>query len=238
MVGVVDVVTHFELSDPSLIANPIVCVLKAALGSALPPKFEVIIDYKGMRRPPKTGAGGVGSLWTQYEWQLQTYGELRRKQSDALDVVAGVLLYLNELHPTRSDLEYLKKEVDTSATDVPPPYGSPAESILKEWKVRDKELPQLPFDYRLARALRVVPITSTSTGKALNAFDGVVKDIETCRGREVHGAPVLQSWVRNSSEEDTCVVCDSRTFCPDYQSKYAKKHGETEPRLPGIKSTP
>ncbi|MFB3852590.1 MAG: PD-(D/E)XK nuclease family protein [Vicinamibacterales bacterium] len=235
MVGVVDVVTHVELSDPVLAKNPIVAALKSGLGSSLPPKFEVIIDYKGMRRPPKPTTGGVGSLWTQYEWQLQTYGELRRTQPDALNVVAGVLLYVNELHPTRSDLELLKQEIASGSTDVAPPAGSTAETLLNKWKVRDKNLPQLPFDYRLARALRIVPISATSIANALQAFDGVVKDIETCRGREVHGTPVLQAWTKNSAQEDTCVVCDSRTFCPDYQKKYAKKHGETEPRLPGVK---
>jgi len=141
---------------------------------------------------------------------------------------------VNELHPTRSDLELLKQEIASGATDVVPPAGSTAEILLNKWKVRDKNLPQLPFDYRLARALRIVPISAASIANALQAFDGVVKDIETCRGREVRGMSVLQAWTKNSAQEDTCVVCDSRTFCPDYQKKYAKKHGETEPRLPGV----
>jgi hypothetical protein len=105
MVGIVDVVTHVQLSDPSFSANPIVGNLRAGLSSALPSEFEVIIDYKGMRRPPVPKPGAKGSLWTQYEWQIQTYGELRRKQPDSLGVAAGVLLYVNELHPSRSDLE-------------------------------------------------------------------------------------------------------------------------------------
>src|SRR5262249_11033042 len=157
---------------------------KSGLGPSLPSRFEVIIDYKGMRRPRMPKPGVPSSLWTQYEWQLQTYGELRRSQPDALDVVAGVLLYVNELHPTRSDLQHLKYEIANGITDVPPTVGSPAEAALKKWKVRDKLLPNLPFDYRLARSLRVVPITATSIARSLRAFDGVVKDIETCRGRE------------------------------------------------------
>jgi hypothetical protein len=236
MVGVVDVVTHVQLADPALATNPIVGALKTSLGPAVLPKFEVIIDYKGMRRPPIPDPGTQDSLWTQYEWQLQTYGELRRTQPDALNVVAGVLLYVNELHPTRSDLEQLKDEIANGMTDLPPPPGSLPDIALKEWKTRDKQLPQLPFDYRLARALRIVPITATSIAQALESFDNVVKNIETCRGQEVHGVPVLQAWTKNSNEESSCVVCDSRTFCPDYQAKYAKKHGETEPRLPAVKS--
>lgn len=235
MVGVVDVVTHVALADPKFAANPIVNALKDALGYGLPPKFEVIIDYKGMRRPPLPKPGAKPGLWSQYEWQLQTYGELRRVQPDALNVVAGVLLYVNELHPTRTDLEHLKEEIAGDMTDRPPPLGSPDEAALKRWKTRDKELPDLSFEYRLARALRVSPITTASISEALIAFDNVVRDIETCRGREYYGSPVLQAWTRNSSEEQTCVVCDSRTYCPDYRAKYASKHGETEPRLPAVK---
>jgi PD-(D/E)XK nuclease superfamily protein len=238
MVGVVDVVTHVQVADPALATNPIVGALLKALGPGLPTKFEVIVDYKGMRRPPVPKPGVKGGLWTQYEWQLQTYGELRRTQPDALNVVAGVLLYVNELYPTRSDLEYLKDEIANGTTDVPPQPGSPAEVALKNWKTRDKQLPLLPFDYRLVRALRVVPITQQSVAQALQAFDDVVKEIETCRGQEIHGVPVLQAWTKNSSEESTCVVCDSRTFCPEYQAIYAKKHSETEPRLPAVKAAP
>jgi hypothetical protein len=236
MVGVVDVVTHVQLADPSHAQNPIVGALKAGLGSGLPPKFEVIIDYKGMRRPPVPPPGVKNSLWTQYEWQLQTYGELRRTQPDALTVVAGVLLYVNELHPTRGDLERLKGEIANGTTDAPPKPGSPADAALKRWKTRDKQVPQLPFEYRLERALRVVPITQASINNALQSFDAVVTDIETCRGREVHGSPVLQAWTKNSSEEQTCVVCDARTFCPDYRAKYAVRHNETQPRLPAVKT--
>jgi hypothetical protein len=142
------------------------------------------------------------------------------------------------LHPTRSDLKQLKDEINNGTTDVPPVPGSPDDIALKNWKTRDKHLPKLSFDYRLARALRVVPITPASIATALQAFDAVVKDIETCRGKEVHGSAVIQAWTKNSSQESTCVVCDSRTFCPDYQAKYAKKHGETEPRLPAVKTGP
>lgn len=238
MVGVVDVVTHVQLADPALAKNPIVGALKGALGQELPPKFEVIVDYKGMRRPPVPALGGKSPLWQQYEWQLQTYGELRRVQPDALVVKAGVLVYVNELYPTRNDLEQLQDEIASQTTDVAPVEGSADASALKAWRKRDKYLPQLSFEFRLARALRIVSITPQSIAAALQAFDDVVKKIETCRGREVHGAPVLQAWDKNSSEEQTCVVCDSRTFCPDYQAKYAKRHNETEPRLPAFKAGP
>ncbi len=234
MAGVVDVVTHLQLGNPQFAGNPIVRAINATLGAGLPSVFEVIIDYKGMRRPPLPKAGAANSAWTQYQWQLQTYASLRRKQAGALTVVAGVLLYLNELFPTRSDLQLLQNEITNGETDVPPPLGSTDAVALAQWKKSSRSLPTLSFDYRLARALRIVPINGQSIAAALQAFDGVVQHIETCRGQEFHGLPVLQAWTRNSADEHNCVVCDSRTYCPDYQIKYAAKHNEQQPKLPGV----
>ncbi|MBM4366147.1 MAG: PD-(D/E)XK nuclease family protein [Deltaproteobacteria bacterium] len=234
MVGVVDVVTHVQLATPGLAGNPIVKGVRAALGGNVPPEFELIIDYKGMRRPPVAKATAKHSLWTQYEWQLQTYGGLRQKQADALQVVAGVLLYVNELHPTRSDLKLLKDEIVTGTTDVAPVPGSPDDIAIRAWR-SSQPLPQLTLGYRLARALRIVPISAASVQQAELAFDAVVKDIETCRGREEYGTSLLNAWDRNPSEESTCVVCDSRTYCPDYQTNYAAQQGELTPRLPAKK---
>jgi hypothetical protein len=233
IIGIIDVVTHVEINDRAFASNPIVKALLADLSKATPDQFEVIIDYKGMRRPPAKATGAGASLWTQYAWQLMTYAELRRKQPDALPVAAGVILYVNELHPTRSDLVELKKESKAGTTDVPPQTGSVEEDLLAKWKSGDP-LPKLPLEYRLARALRVIPVDDASISNALMSFDDVVKEIETCRGQEVHGSPVLTAWTRNSSDENTCIVCDSRTYCPEYQVKYAVKHGETKPRLPGV----
>lgn len=239
MIGVVDVVTHIELNDPDHQNNLIVKLVKAELartGATVPNKFEIIIDYKGMRRPGNF-AMGAGSLWEQYEWQIQTYAELRRKQADSLPVAAGVLLYVNELAPTASDLANLKREIKSGMTDVSPAQGSEAAALLNTWSSGKPE-PELPFEFRLKRAVRVIPVTKASIGNALTQFDQVVKRIETCRGKEFNGTSVLNAWERNAEEEQTCVVCDSRTFCPDYQREYAAKHGDKLPRAPAVKIKP
>jgi hypothetical protein len=124
-----------------------------------------IVDYKGMRRPPNF-AMVKGSLWEQYAWQIQTYAELRRKQVGALPVAAGALIYLNELMPTQSDLESLKSEIKSGLTDVPPKRGSEAEQLLKSW-APGRKLPILPLEYRLERALRVIPVTPKSIAETL-----------------------------------------------------------------------
>jgi hypothetical protein len=147
-----------------------------------------------------------------------------------LPVVAGVVIFVNELLPTRSDLELLRSEVRSGATDVLPVPGSEVERLLRAWRDRD-EPPVFPLEFRLDRALRVVEVTPPSIGTALEAFDGVVARIEICRGKELQQGRVLSTWETNSSDESTCTACDSRTYCPDYRK-------ERMPRLPGLRIRP
>jgi len=230
--GVVDVISSVELAKPEHANNLIVKIIKGKLGAAkFPATFEIIIDYKGMRRPNHFGMGKK-SLWEQYEWQVQTYAELRRKQQGAKPVVAGVLLYINELAPTNQDIDILRDDMRQGITDVMPEEGTEFAKSVSSGKVN---LKTVPLDFRLRRALHVVPVSDKSIAQALNEFDKVVKDIETCRGRETHGQPILSCWDRNPHDVQTCEVCDSRTYCPDFQKHHASRLGGKEPRLPGHK---
>lgn len=233
MAGIVDVLTQVQLGDPNLSGNALIQMILPHLPGNSLPEFEVIVDYKGMRRPPSKGGGGT-ALWTQYAWQVLTYADLRRHQAGAKPVVAGVLVYINELMPTRSDLQHLKKEIVAGTTDVLPLAGSPDDKAIRSWNTKGP-LVSLSWDYRLSRAIRVVPVGDTATQAAVQGFDDVVQDIETCLGAETHGGTVLKSWKRNPADESSCVVCDSRTYCPDYQQLYAAAHGEKLPKLPGQK---
>ena len=237
MVGVVDVVTHVELEEPKFASNPIVQIVLSGLPTHPGDRFEVIIDYKGMRRPPLDRGSNKPGLWTQYEWQLLTYSELRRRQADALPVAAGVLLYVNELYPTKGDIETLRREIKGGVTDVVPDQDSDLERDILKWSLRSgTPPPHLPLSFRLARALRVIPVSDVAIQKAVAEFDKVVERIETCRGREFAGFAVRDAWDRNPAEEGTCVVCDARTYCPDFIREYGRKTKELSPRLPGVKA--
>ena len=229
MVGVIDVVTHVELSDPAFQNNRLVEAILAQLPEDPPEHFEVIIDYKGMRRPPKELSKAGPSYWDIYGWQVQTYAHLRSMHEDSLPVVAGVIVYLNELLPVRGDLARLRSEIRSKETDVAPEPGSKAEKLLKAWREKDEDVPKFPLDYRLRRALRVVPISPHSISQGLEAFDDVVAAIEVCRGRELQEGSVLDSWVKNASDESTCTACDSKTYCPDCEQ-------EKTPKLPGVRA--
>jgi len=258
MVGVIDVVTDIELAKPEVAGNPVVALVQGALGS-VPDRFEVIIDYKGSRRPalpPTTAAPKQPSLWDQYEWQVLTYADLRGRQPDAHPVMAGLLIYVNELLPLATDLVDLRDEGAAGQTDIAVGEGEiktwlktcrdqrkAAGMIVDAATVKDEKaaleaskvlLPSpVPWDLRLRRALRIVPVMDANTGNsripdALKSFDEVVEWIETCRGQEFHGQPIMQAWDRNNSHQSTCAACDARTWCPDFSK-------ETAPRLPGVK---
>ena len=51
MVGVVDVITEVSLNDRRFSGNILVAMIAASLNATPSEKFEVIVDYKGMRRP-------------------------------------------------------------------------------------------------------------------------------------------------------------------------------------------
>jgi len=180
-----------------------------------------------MRRPQAVDGGSGPSLWDIYGWQVQTYAQLRSVQEDSLPVVAGVVLYLNELYPTATDLSLLRREITNKATDIIPQPGKKEESLLRRWREKDKP-PALPIEFRLARALRVVEITPSSIEKALSEFDQVVARIEICRGKELRSGRVLSTWDKNASDDGTCAACDARTFCPEYKE-------ETIPQLPAVR---
>ena len=203
--GVIDVITNLSLTEV-----PHTNVIRQAIQKECPDlteDFEVIIDYKGTKRPTTDHP-----YWEQGEWQVKTYAWLRTKQRGSLPVVAGVLLYINELVPSNRELVELKKAMRNQQTDVVPKPGSQDASLLNMWK-QGNITPDFSLDYRLARAIRVIPINPASSEEAAERFDKVVMDIERCVNEEIIAGNILEQWCP-SGDEDTCVACDFRFVCP------------------------
>src|SRR5262245_15818724 len=184
LVGVIDVVSHVDLNNGSS-ENPIVSAVRTAVPN-LPAKFEIIVDYKGMRRPSTKRKNGRLDLKT-YEWQLQNYANLRERQREGLKVVAGVLLFLNELHPTASDVREWIAETRDDITDI---------ACKNEWR----QLADVPDAVKLRRAIHVTEVTPASQQNALSKFDAVVQKIEACRGAEIAHQSLFAAWTGNPED--------------------------------------
>ncbi|MDE2715745.1 MAG: PD-(D/E)XK nuclease family protein [Chloroflexota bacterium] len=204
--GVIDVLTHVTLSqapDNNLFRQHVQAACENLQGT-----FEVIVDYKGFGRPTTSDPS-----WEQGEWQLKTYSWLRKRQPDALPVAAGILIYINELTPGEKEMKDLKRGIRDGTADVMPKKGSRDEQIIRMWQ-SGTNTDQLSLEFRLRRAIRVIPISDQSLDDALEAFDDVVRRIEEDVVKEANGQNILQSWSPDCSDNDTCVACDFRNFCP------------------------
>ncbi len=204
--GIIDVLTGMNLSQAAG-DNPISRRVQEVCPH-LEGDFEVIVDYKGSRRP-KTDE----QYWEEGDWQIQTYAWLRQKQTESLPVAAGILIYINELLPGDEDMRQLRRAQADGKTDVLPTPGSSDEQLVRMWRP-GTDTSQLSLEFRLARAIRVVPISDESITNGLREFDNVVLSIETDIVNETNGVLLQTAWQPTCGDEDTCNACDARWFCP------------------------
>ena len=210
--GRIDLVTSFKLDDFPATINPIVDAIRSMVPVAAAQKpFEVLVDYKGTRRPSVSS-----EEWRLYERQLQTYAWLRERQPDSLPVAAGVVIFVNELLPTQSDLTKVGADITHGDTDVLPVPNSSDQQIVLGTRQGNSPF-GLSWPFRLDRALRVVPVDAANQNDALNRFDQIVEQIESSVRQELSSGSIQQSWTARPVNE-TCVACDFQTVCP--QSPY------------------
>jgi hypothetical protein len=218
--GIIDVISSVNLQNaPS--GNLVLHYLhnnaqtQDIIGSLTTPEYEIIIDYKGMRRPPSNDPGN--RTWQHHEWQVLTYAWLRSRQPGARRIVAGLLFYFNELVPLRDDIASLKKEIGKNQTDVVP-SGLDIPSI-RNWR-SGAQLPNLSTTFREQRSIRIIPVNDISILNSLDNFDHVVSNIEESVLREISGNPIRNCWT-STPVERTCDACDFKTFCLNPSREYA-----------------
>lgn len=206
LTGVVDVISHMAANaDP---ANPLVQIVQRVASRTQPP-FDIIVDYKAERRPATNDSRGQ-----QQEWQVQTYAWLCTQVPQATPVGAGLLLYLSELVPSRTDLEALKREIAAGNTDIIPANCSPDYYALHRWQpTAGGPLPQLTEAFRIMRAIRVIDVSPPQVSLALGMIDDVVRQIEQSAMNENNTGDIPNNWRACGSDPD-CAACDFRHFCP------------------------
>ena len=179
--------------------------------------YEIIIDYKGMKRPPfKMIDSKAEDKWENHKQQILTYSWLRSKQEDAKPIVAGIIFYLNELVPSKEDLVLIKDEIKNDLTDVGQKYQSDVD-LINKWEEEDKA-PELSDDFKRDRSIRIINVDEKEQINALDKFDRVVADIENSLIKEIKGCKIQDAW-KADSDERTCSACDFRTFCKNNSVK-------------------
>lgn len=182
-------------------------------------EFEIIIDYKGMKRPPKNYEKSNNKSWLQHEWQLQTYSWLRSKQEGSKPIIAGVIFYLNELVPSKEDLFAIQQDIHNNITDIPRNKNEYKSDIklIENWD-EDLKMPVLSEKFKIDRSFRIIHINETEREKALKEFDNVVENIEKSLIKEIKGCNIQYAWKANADER-TCNACDFKTFCKKEKEK-------------------
>ncbi|MFA4956709.1 MAG: PD-(D/E)XK nuclease family protein [Candidatus Methanoperedens sp.] len=209
--GVIDVISSINLiSAPSgnLILHYIHqnSQLREVINNLTSPEYEVIIDYKGMRRPSQ-----LDNNWKYHEWQILTYAGLRSQQPHSKPIVAGILFYLNELVPSGVDLRKLKTEIANNETDVIP-SGLDLQKI-NNWQPRTPGRPLLSLPFKESRSIRIIPTFQSNVLQSFQNFDTVVDEIENSVLSETVGQSITSCW-RAIPNMGTCTACDFKTFCP------------------------
>jgi len=173
-------------------------------------EYEIIIDYKGMKRP------GIDSPnWKHHQWQILTYSWLRSKQEGSKKVVAGIIFYLNELVPSKKDLESIKKDIINDNVDIP--ISSKDNNLILNWD-EDEKTPKLSDDFKMDRSIRIITIDEEKIDSSLKEFDSVVSNIEKSLIKEINGCKIKDAW-NADAEERTCLACDFKTFCKNKHPK-------------------
>jgi PD-(D/E)XK nuclease superfamily protein len=212
LAGIADVISSIGFQSNE--TNPIVQLIQTSLPNIPAGEYDLIVDYKAGRRP-----SADSSFADQYEWQIQTYAWLRRQVPQTRPVGAGILVYVNELRPSKTDLMELKRELHNGSTDVVPTNGTADYYAIHSWQPDEPgqpghNLPTLSPEFRLRRAIKVVDVSPEIVQQALGRIDSVVAHIESSAFRENNSGDIPNNWHACGEPQD-CDTCDFFHFCPN-----------------------
>lgn len=227
LTGIVDVISNVLLAAQA--SNPLVQMLNAQI-TELTGNFDVIVDYKAARRPPMISLPGIKPYWQHEAWQVQTYAWLRRQQPNTNPVRAGILIYVNELSPSSTDLKELKKEIAQGQTDVLPASGSADYYALNTWQ--EGQSPRFTPEFLLQRAIRIVSVDDQAVDQAVIEIDNVISQIESCALHENATGTIPENWNADGGSRD-CDACDFRRFCPGSAQIRGTGQNPAPPKAPG-----
>ena len=242
--------SYFDNSNKNINKNKILDYLsnndefKKLLENGLD-EYEIIIDYKGMRRPSAPSKEAFSQIqskmisgdlddseeysnfkaWIQHEWQILTYAWLRKNQENSQKPVVGIIFYLNELVPSTDDLVAIREDLNNNQTDISKDDISKEDwNKLINWDEK-LDLPihrDLSDKFKMDRSMRIINLDEDLMENSLNEFDNVVNSIESSMIKEMNGLSIKEAW-KADAEERTCSACDFRTFCNKKRSEESER---------------
>lgn len=229
--GVVDVLTSMKINKTleqtnlDNYNNKIIEILKKdeqfkkRILDAKEEDYEIIIDYKGMKRPPiEVENPKIENKWESHKQQILTYSWLRSQQEDSKPIFAGIIFYLNELVPSKEDLMLIKEEMKSGLIDDETLIKYENDfNLIDRWQEDDKA-PELSDEFKLERSIRIINIDENEINQSLEKFDEVVFCIEESLIKEIKGCKIQDAW-KGGADERTCIACDFKTFCKNNSVK-------------------
>ncbi|MCL2116128.1 MAG: PD-(D/E)XK nuclease family protein [Methanobrevibacter sp.] len=168
-------------------------------------EYEIIIDYKGMKRPTFESA-----TWNHHSWQILTYAWLRSMQEESKPIAAGIIFYLNELVPSIEDIISIQKDVLNNGSDLEVEKND--YDKIENWNPYEEDFLFLSDKFKMDRSIRIVNIENNSISHALTEFDDVVSIIEDSVIKEANGFSIKKAW-KADADKRTCDACDFKSFC-------------------------
>jgi hypothetical protein len=99
----------------------------------------------------------------------------------------------NELAPVQEDMVQMRSAISSGNADVVPVGGSYDAYHLSAWRPSNA-IPTFSLPFRLARAIRVIPVNAQSQTAAATQFDNVVRNIEQCVASEAVAGTIMRHW--------------------------------------------
>lgn len=221
LTGIVDVISHVSIETHR--DNPLVQIILSDIPE-LEGSFDIIVDYKAARRPLRNPPDGQKPYWEHQNWQVQTYAWLRQQQIDSVPVKAAILININELFPSSSEIRELLREIDSNQTDVVPQPGTQDYYELYRWTSGTQA--QFTEEFLLKRAIRVVKTDDAEIASSMEEINRVITSIELCALNENATGNIPNNWLADGGNQD-CDACDFRRFCVRGDVEL------TPPRAPG-----
>ena len=224
--GIADVITSFNIRKYSGTGNKLVEYLKEIpeIKEKLEEKedVQIIVDYKGTMRPDR-------KKLEQYIHQITLYMWLQEKNNAAKElktpIVAGVLLFLNELCPIREDLPVLESINEHEFKDK---FQATSRDwdIVKSQEILDGE--EFSDEFRYRRSIEIIPNEPEKIEESLEWADRTVEMHEECVLKELENSKeVLSCWEPTKYDKKRCTACDSKLICP-----LTREKSECRPHVP------